>query len=388
MLWFRFACLLLVLLSAACLRGQEASTTCRFCGNKGSIPCGKHGKQLGLEADTAVRFCSVAAECSTCGGALAVDCKHCSRPEIEAALLERQRLVREWLEQRRLAVDDAVGHRTLLHLETTHCDLVCSVKPATVGKQKLDPHALMHLYGQRLEELRERFRTTLELADADLPGRLRVYMFRDAKEHGVIGPRETGMGTAGSVGLKQMGPQFVYSMWQDPRTLASDEALHRNIVHNVTHLLLSQMLPMRWIGNRSHGWIDEGVAHWFEDQVTGRCMNYCFEEVLTMPGAGWKNGQWRSPVRVMVEEGRLPSFAALSTKNTDQLVFEEHAAAFAYVDFLITAHGGAKFRDLVRAAKNGQAMRDALQAVYQWNPLTIEAPFQEWVRATYPLPGR
>ncbi len=388
MSWLRVVGLLLALIPAALLRAQEPSTTCRACGNTGSIQCSKHGKQLGLEGDTAVRFCSVAAECKACAGALAVDCKQCKRPDVEAALLERQRLVREWLEQRRVAVDDTVGHRTLLHLETTHCDLVCSLKPATVGKVKFDTHALMHLYGQRIEALRERFRTTLELTDEDLPGRLRVYMFRDPKEHGIVGPHETGMGTAGSIGLKQMGPEFVYSMWQDPRSVADDEALHRNIVHNVTHLLLSQMLPMQWIGNRSFGWIDEGLAHWFEDQVTGRCMNYCFEEVLTMPGAGWKNGQWRSPVRVLVEEGHLPTFAALSTKNTDQLTFEEHSAAFAYVDFLITAHGGAKFRELVRAAKRGQATRDALQAIYQWNPLTIEAPFQEWVRATYPLPGR
>jgi hypothetical protein len=390
MWWLRVFCLAFafVLASAAMLGAQEPVPTCRNCNNVGSFPCSKHGKALGLEGDALVQMCSVAAECRTCGGTLKVDCKQCQRPDVDATLLERQRLVREWLEQRRVAVDDAVGHRTLLHLETKHCDLVCAIKPAMVGKLKLDTHALMHLYGQRLEELRERFRSTLELTEDDLPGRLRVYMFRDNKDHGVIGPRETGMGTAGSIGLKQMGPEFVYSMWQDPRSLADDEQLHRNIVHNVTHLLLSQMLPVRWLGNRSYGWIDEGVAHWFEDQITGRCLNYCFEEVLLIPGTGWKNGKWRSPVRALVEDGKLPSFAALSTRNTDQLTFEEHSAAFAYVDFLLTTQGGTKFRDLVRAAKQGQATRDALQTIYQWNPITIEAPFQEWVRATYPLPGR
>lgn len=386
MSWCRVAGLLVALVVGVFAPAQEAGTTCRSCGNTGSHPCSKHGKELGPEADPSVQRCSVAAECKACAGALAVECKQCRRADVEAALVERQRLVHEWLDQRRKHVDDAVGHRTLLHLETVHCDLVCGIKPLTVGKQKLDTHALLHLYGQRIEALRERFRTTLELVDADLPGRLRVYMFRDNKDHGIVGPRETGLGSSVSVGLKQMGPEFVYSMWQDPRSVATDEALHRNIVHNVTHLLLSQMSPMQWLGNRKHGWIDEGLAHWFEDQVTGRCMNYCYEEVLTLPGAGWKNGVWRGPVRKLLEDGTLTSFAALSTRNTDQLAFEEHAAAFAYVDFLLTAHGGARFRDLVRALKGGQATRDALQTIYQWNPITIEEPFQAWVRATYPLP--
>jgi hypothetical protein len=389
MSWCRLVWLALALLlvgGAPAAQQPDAPVTCRNCNNKGSFPCTKHGKDLGPEGDPVVHWCSVAAECKACGGALAVDCKQCRRPDVEGALVERQRLLHDLIEQRRKNVDDAIGNRTLVHIETTHCDFVCGVKPLTVGKVKLDTHAVAHLYAQRIEALRSLFLTTLELKDEDLPGRLRVYMFKEQKEHGVIGPRETGMGSATSVGLKQMGPEFVYSMWQDMRALQSDEALHRNIVHNVTHLLLSQMLPMQWIGNRKHGWVDEGLAHWFEDKVTGRCLNYCYEEVLTMPGLSWKNGVWRGPVRKLLEDGALPSFATLATHNTDQLVFEEHAAAFAYVDFLLTAHGGAHFRDYIRAIKNGQATRDALQAVYQWNPITIEEPFQAWVRANYPLP--
>ncbi|MBL9078912.1 MAG: hypothetical protein JNL08_15505 [Planctomycetes bacterium] len=382
--------MLVALLAVASASAQEPppapTPSCRSCADRGTLPCGKHGKDLGPEADAAVRLCSVAAECKACGGALAVDCRSCRNGPAEQALAARQQLVHDWLEQRRKAVDDTLGERSLLHLETTHCDLVFGLRALTVGKQKLDPHALMHLYGQRIESLREDFRTLFELTDADLPGRLRVYMFRDQKHHGVIGPRETGLGSASSIGLKQMGPEFVYSMWHDQRSLAADDALHRNIVHNVAHLLLSQMLPVQWIGNRSHGWIDEGLAHWFEDRTNGKCTNYCYEEILTMPGAGWKNGVWRPHVRKLLEDGGLPTFAQLSTRNTDQLTFPEHAAAFAWVDHLLTAHGGARFRDLVRALKAGQATRDALQAVYQLNPLTIEAPFQAWLREHYPLP--
>lgn len=380
----RFASL--VALLAGLLFAQEADPRCRVCDGAGSQPCSKHGKELGPEADPLVRFCSVAAGCKSCSGALAVACRQCRDSGAEAALQARRKLVAEWLEKRRQHADDAVGHRTLLHLETEHCDLVSGLGALQVGKQKLDPHAVLHLYGQRIEALCADFRTLFELTEADMPGRLRVYLFRQQKDHGVIGPRETGLGNAGSTGLKQMGPAFVYSMWQDPRSVAADEALHRNVVHNVTHLLLSQALPVQWIGNRKHGWLDEGLAHWFEDRTNGKCTNYCYEEVLTVPGAGWKNGVWRPHVRKLLESGELPSFAHLSTRNTDQLTFEEHAAAFAWVDHLITAHGGARLRDLVRALKAGQPTREALQAVYGHNPLTIEAPFHAWIREHYPLP--
>ena len=377
----------MALSAGGALASQEAGPSCRACANHGSQPCTKHGKQLGPEGDPLVRLCSVAAECKACGGALGVDCKQCQNTAVEEALRARQQLVHDWLEQRRKSVDAAIGH-PVMHLETTHVDLAFGLRALTVGKTKVEPHALMHLYAQRIEALRDSFRTTLELTEEDLPGRLRVYMFHDNKDHGVIGPRETGLGSARSIGLKQRGPQFVYSMWQDPRSVAGDEALLRNIVHNVTHLLLSQMSTVMWIGNRKHGWVDEGLAHWFEDRVDGRCTNYCYEEVLTMPGAGWKNGVWRPPVRKLLEDGALPSFAQLATRNTDQLVFEEHAAAFAYVDFLLSSQGGARFRDLIRALKAGTETRDALQAIYKWNPLTIEEPFRAWIREHYPLPGR
>lgn len=377
----RLATVMLVLLATPLL--AQDVVTCKACNNHGSVECSRHGKMLQLEHAASVHHCSEATDCKTCQGALAIDCKICANTAVEASMLERRRLAQEWLQKRRTAVDEAVK-RPLLHLETAHCDLVFSIRPTTVGKEKLDTHPLMHLYGERIETLRATFCQVLEVPDQDLPGRLEVFMFRDNQDHGLIGPRETGLGSANSVGLKQMGPRFVYSMWHDMRSLPDDEALHRNIVHNVTHLLLSQMLPVQWIGNKSHGWIDEGLAHWFEDKFTGRCANFCYEELLLQPGAGWKGGRWRTPVRKMTDEGTLPSFALLSSRNTDQLTFEEHAASFALVDFLITTRGGAKFRDLVLLAKKGRPMREALNEVYGWTPLQIDAPWKQWVTETYP----
>lgn len=373
---------------------QEAPVVaCRVCSNHGSMPCSKHGKMFEKEQPEAgTVFCSVVADCKHCSGALAVDCKTCRNVHVETELERRQKLAREWLAKRRADVDAVTDNDPLHHLVTKNCDLVFSIRPTTIGKEKVDTHPLMHIYAARIEALRELFLKTLEVPERDLSSRLRIYMFRDAQDNTIIGPRVTGIGNSNSTGTKLMGADCVYCMWQDLRSMADDEALHRTVVHNTTHLLLSNMAPVMFLGNRKHGWIDEGLAHWFEDKVTGKCANFCFEEIALQPGTGWKGGRWRAPVRRMVDEGKCKPFAELSILNTDQLDFESHALAFAYCDFLITGHGGAKFRDLVRLVKRTEPVvpiRDALQTVYGWNPLTIDAPFQQWVKDNYsPLEPR
>jgi hypothetical protein len=390
-MWFRpFVLASSWLLCGVAPAQEPAVVTCRVCNGHGSSACGKHGKLLERELPAhGTQACSVVVECKSCLGALAIDCKTCRNEAVEGELQRRQKLAQDWLQKRRKEIDQVAGDHVLWHLATAHCDLAFSIRPTTIGKEKVDTHPLMHLYGERIEALRALFLQVLEVPDGDLPGRLQIYMFRDQKDHGIIGPRVTGIGTSQSTGVKLMGVDCVYSMWQDLRSMPDDDGLHRNIVHNATHLLLSNMTPAQFLGNRKQGWIDEGVAHWFEDRVTGKCTNFCFEEVLMTPGTGWKNGHWRAPVRKLVDEGKARPFAELSGLNTDQLEFEDHALAFAWVDFLITAHTGPKFRDLIRLVKQDKPTREALQAVYGWNPLTIDAPFQQWVKATYsPLAPR
>lgn len=367
-----------------------AGPACRGCQSIGLVPCGKHGKLLVHEQEAAGCLqCSVANECKACAGALLIDCKQCEHPGAAGELQRRHELARQWLAGRRQSIDALTAREPFLHLRSTHFDLVFALKAATVGKEKVEPHARMHQFAARLEALRALFVQTFELPPGDLGERHLVCLSDDPKDHAVLGPQLTGMGTANSVGLKLMGPQYVYSMWQDRRTLPDDEAVHRNVVHNVTHLLLSEMPPGRFLGDKKLGWIDEGVAHWFEDKVVGKCTNFCFEEVLLQAGAGFHGGKWRPAVRKLVDEGKAPLFPTVGGRNTDELSFVEHAFAFAYVDFLLTAHGGAKFRDLVRRCKSDQPMREALTATYGWSVLQFDDMFQPWVKANYSaLPAR
>jgi len=384
--------LLLPGLIAWCGAGPAQTPTapiCRTCESTGLVPCGKHGKLLPHEQDPACLHCSVVAECKLCVGALAVDCKQCDHPAAAIELQRRQELAQQWLAGRRGRIDALTKREPFLHLQSPHFDLVFALKAATVGKDKVEPHARMHQFAARLEALRALFVQTFELPPGDLGERHLVCLSDDSKDHAVLGPQLTGMGNANSVGLKSMGPQYVYSMWQDRRTLPDDEAVHRNIVHNVTHLLLSEMPPSRFLGNKKLGWIDEGVAHWFEDKVVGKCTNFCFEEVLLQAGAGFQGGKWRAAVRKVTDEGKAPSFPTVGGRNTDELTFVEHAFAFAYVDYLLTAHGGGKFRDFVRACKRDQPLREALTGVYGWSVLQFDDKFLPWVKANYSaLPAR
>ncbi len=377
----------LLLLGGPMASANAQTPPCRSCQDQGTVPCSKHGKLL--PAEQGVLACSVAMECKACLGALQVDCKHCASPEREASLADRQRLLQEWLQQRRQQVDALTGRDPYAHLRTAHFDLASTLKGATVGTDKLDPHARLHLYGQRLEALFTLFTETLQLPAEDLPDRMLICLSEEARDHGVIGPRLTGMGGPNSVGLKLMGPTYVFSMWPERRSLPNDEAVHRYVVHNVTHLLLSMSKPALYLGNKKHGWLDEGVAHWFEDRVTEKCTTYCYEEIALQAGAGWKGGKWRPAVRRLVDAGEAATFAALSGKHSDELLFVDHALAFAYVDFLLAERGGAKFRDFLRAVKGGAETRDALPAAFGFTPLSIDAEFQSWVKRTYsPLPPR
>lgn len=358
------------------------ATTCRACGNHGVIDCGKHRKAQ-QERERNVEFCSHVEACKSCFGVLQVDCRQCTNETAQTELQRRVEVVRAWREQLRAKVDAHSKVEPMLHAKTAHVDLSFGVAKLTVGKDKLDTHEGMHLYADRIEALRSLYIETLGVEEKEFSARLAVYVCRDARQANDLGPRVTGLGGNFAVGTKLMGLDAVYCMWQEPRSVPDDEALHRNLVHNLVHLLTSNMAPAGYFGNPANGWVDEGLAHWFEDKIGGKCTNYCFEEILTQQGQTFKGGRWRPAVRAMLDAGELQSVTAIAPKNTDQLTFPEHAQSFAMVDCLIAAHGGKKLREFLVQLKGKIEMRDAMQAVYGFGPLAFDKEFREWTAANY-----
>ena len=384
--FFVAVCCVLALGAAASAQATPAgpATTCRACGNHGVIDCSKH-KKAQHEMEHTVEFCSFVEACKSCSGALQVDCRQCTNETAQTELQRRVEVVRAWREQLRQKVDAHSKVEPMLHAKTAHVDLSFGVSKLTVGKDKLDVHEGMHLYAGRIEALRALYLETLGADEKEFSARLAVYVCRDVRQANDLGPRVTGMGGNFAVGTKLMGVDAVYCMWQEPKSVPDDEALHRNLVHNLVHLLTSNMAPAGYFGNPANGWVDEGLAHWFEDKISGKCTNYCFEEILTQQGQTFKGGRWRPAVRAMLDAGQLQSVTALAPKNTDQLTFPEHAQSFAMVDCLIAVHGGKKLREFLVQLKGKTEMRDAMQAVYGFGPLAFDKEFREWTAANYSL---
>lgn len=380
--------MLLALLTTvvAPLRSQvEAAprVPCRFCESRGELDCKDKAHRQVLDVEQRAVQCSVAAECSTCGGALTTDCRICSNPAVEAAIGKRRELAAAWLAGMRTKVDEVTGGKDILHCRSAHVELTFTVRPLTIGKRKVPTHELMHIYLERLEDLRARFLATFGLDETDVPAPLQIFLFRERIDHRKLAPRVAGGG--GGAGQKLMGTDSVFCAWHDPEFLPGDEELWRSVVHNATHLLLANLKPEVWLGERKHGWVDEGVAHYFEWLLTERCTNFCYQEVGLRPGEGFKGGWWPVAVRKLVETGGMRPFSSFYQKQTDQLDWQEHAQAFAAVNFLIEKFGGAKFADFARRLKRDESTREAMQAAFALDLLAFDSELETWVKATYPL---
>ncbi|MBI5849507.1 MAG: hypothetical protein HZB39_00485 [Planctomycetes bacterium] len=388
----RFLAVVIVVSFAA----AQEPPACRKCESTGVQPCKDHkGDAMALEK--AVVRCSVAAACKRCLGLLVVDCPACARDDIVEDLADRSFAMSRWLEQRHEAVGRFCAEpASIRYLETAHADLSWSLDGAIVDKKKLDAHQRMHLYGERVEATRRRFCDVLGLTDADFPvasddasPRLALHMFGAMRDMRELSPRLTGIGAMGT-NIKLTGGIPVWCMVADDRAMKDDVDVHRSVVHNVVHLLLSNMLPARELGPTGEGWVDEGLAHWFEIAIDGRCSAYCVEEAVMLPGTNWHNGAYRTGIRQLADAGKLRRFVESYTKNSDELDLEENAHAFAWVDWLIATQGGAKLADFVRRLKRKEPQRDAMQASFGFGPLAIDERFAAWVVATYPKqePGR
>ena len=189
-------------------------------------------------------------------------------------------------------------------------------------------------------------------------------------------------GNTSDTGVKLMGASMVYSVCGNRQNFRGDEQLHRNLVHNTTHLLLSHEEPSLWIGNLKGGWAEEGLAHFMEFRFFEICDNYCYEEQNT--NRDFKGGKWKPAFRKMVAQGDAPSMAGLISKNTTELTLPEHAACFSLVDYLVHLDG-AKFGRVCAKLRDREEARDALQAVYETPVLELEEDWHAWVLETYPV---
>ena len=374
--------ILLLLLSlwitpaAAADDDEPARVHCKTCKHVGRRPCKEH-KKAECELELNAQYCSFVADCEACEGVGWVDCDRCENPAGEEWLAARRRSQAELAEEHRNL--DEEMRRTLLKAASEHFVVVWDLEDMKVGRKRLDGHELLHLYLDRLETLFDDYVEIFDAGEGDFQKRLKVMVWWLEKDQLEASLRFCNNGS--KRGVKLLGSTPIYSVCGNRQNFKDDETLHRSVIHNVSHLMLSHHSPSNWVGNIKGGWADAGVAHYFEERYFQLCTNYCYTEGSSL--LDFKGGRWKPAIRKMVAMGDAPPVAQVFTKNTDTLTLPEHAVSFSYVDYLIHLDG-AKANRLFRRLRGKTPTRDALKEVYGLSVLEFEEAWGAWVVDTYP----
>jgi hypothetical protein len=368
---------LLVAARGSVLGSAARAQACNRCKDTGAISCKKHPRGAAKQ-EAGSLFCSIAARCPVCIGGLEIDCGDCH--QAREAEMEARRGELERFAKAQAAFEKEMGGVPRATLITPHLELTFEVESLTVDRVELDQHELLHLYASRIEKLYADFNEILGLKDRDHRcKRYRVMVWRSPLDQKVAALKFTESG-GGAGGSKLLGATPAFTMFRDKGTTPQDEDLHRCLAHNVTHLILSDLFDAVWLNTRKAGWLDEGLAYWFEDRGFGKCTNFCFQEQNTR--TGFRSGKWRQPVRGMLDNPRRPPFSETASKQTDEMSLEELALSFSYVDFLL-ARDAKALPTMVRLLQQKKPTREALQEAYGLGMLEFDGEWKKWVLANY-----
>ncbi|MDE0896975.1 MAG: hypothetical protein OSB10_10370 [Planctomycetota bacterium] len=350
---------------------------CLKCKTTGKLVCPEHQKADALlEVD--VDYCSFVYTDEVCGGTGWVSCPSCERSDVDLELGAKREKMPE-IREIMVKMDEEMKFE--LHTAVSdHFVLTMEIDSLKVGKKRVKHHALIHLYLARLEKLYADYTTILQVKDSDFAERIRIFVWANDRDQ-ADGSLRFCQQSAGE-GVKLMGLHPTYSVCGTKRFHKGDEELHRNIIHNATHLLLSAQKPVDWIGNKKGGWADAGLAHWFEDRYFGVCDNYCYQEQNT--NQDFKGGKWKPAVKKLVNMKEAPSVATVFTRNTGNLELDEHAVSFSYIDFLIQKDPK-MLNLLLKRMRSKTPTRDALMEAFGLSVIEFGEEWEKWVKDTYPL---
>jgi hypothetical protein len=370
---------LILLPSLAEPRQAAPSDLCGACKTTGRLPNPWFESRNGAEAGS--RCCSQFFEGDKAArGAAFLPCPRCKRPDLKAAAEKELAAIRAerdaWLAERD-AVAESIDTK-LLWVESDH--FVVGFEPAryrTRDKRELDGHAAAHLFARRLEGLYADFQKLFGIDDARM---------RNKRHHVLIFERLRNLSKASEVLLsmstdtaaKLAGDPSILVTWLDRASLPDDVAFDRHVTHHVTHLLVSVFHLKEWL--YSQGFLDEGIAHFFEMRHFLAVDNSCNQEEREEDFGGVK---WPREVLEAVQAGRTPSLAELCAKRTDELRGSDHFFAWSVADWLI-ASGTPKLVDLIVKLKEKVELREALRTVYGKSFFELENDWKEHVRQTYP----
>jgi hypothetical protein len=294
---------------------------------------------------------------------------------------------RAWLKERR-EIDDYINDPRdlhLMHCKTAHFDLAWAVPKAKVGNVVLDQHHLMHLYAQRMEEAYQTYLDQYHFSHArDQNGvRHNIMVFDQVRHANKAEPKYCGTGGQGATnGVKLLGYKSVFVTQWEKKSNPDDESFHEYLVHNLVHLFLCSNYNMKWL-MRKHGWIDEGLSHYFTEKKFGKSRTHCFQE--QDDAKQWIFEDWKPETRKRIAAGKIPVFAEVVTKHGESLTAAEHLFAWSWVQYLNDAYEPAKFVQLIHGLKDDVPLRDLLQQIYGVSPFQFIDDWKKYVNSTYPI---
>jgi hypothetical protein len=379
---------------------------CGFCKTTGRIPFSRNAEFV-LEDEVGptwtTDFCSEALESDNMGLAWA-PCPNCKTPSLKAAAQkewDEHKLAGEaWLKERRRTDKVAGVEKPLNHVQTTHFLVVWNVpKITTREKKSYDAHAAAHLYCRRLEEFYARFQEMFGITDANNMKNLHTLMvFEEHDQAWQAGPAYTmlqGVPTVKRAGGSNHDSCVV--TWWDKSTFPKEQDMWRHQLHNWTHQLTAIYYDMSWFEpgkmglsppwlNDKYGWLDEGLAHWFEIDFDRQARTYCMRETDTE--SHWGGDDWRKNLFKAVANEDIASFSDVSTKPSDALTAKENQFAWSWVDFLMARDRAAMGRAL-KDCKLIKPTRDILKEEWKLTVLDFETSWKTWVAESYvPMAGR
>jgi len=391
---------LLAAVLAPALAAQGRDLLCGRCDTTGKVPSEVDGRfSVEDEGEFPVLRCSVAIEDHDTHGLDWEPCPRCKAPSLQAKAEEEYAAkvaeLQQWLASRR-EVDEATRTDDLVHVETEHFVLAWDLDSIrTADKRTYRQHEAAHLYAERFEDQYARFQELFGVTDENnLVDEHYIYVFEKQSAHRIAGPLYTGL--SGGSTVKRSGGDTTQSSivtWWNKSEMPSEPDLYRNLVHNITHLLTSCYYDMSWfpmgqVGlmptwlNDEYGWLDAGLAHWFEWQTDQECTTYCFREQDTT--RRWRSPDWKKNVWKAVTSGSddVPSFARVITKPTQALDAREHQFCWSWVDFLI-ARGSEEMGVMMRMCKQERPVREMLVEAYGISYLAFEREWADWVATEY-----
>lgn len=372
------------LLALAGLLAQEPPAAdaelkgCRSCKQRGVTDCPAHEEDL-RPLERAV-FCSHAADCQNCGGSLVLDCPKCEGGPENAPAAARRAELAAWRAGGRLPVEELLG-RDVLRVETAHLRLAAEIGHLREGKKKVDGHRFLHALardGEAAAEMIDAHYAVDRTRDYKAP--MSLWFWQKPEVHVQVMREHLKISGAGDVKILGRKPQF--SVCTSDETFQDDYVVLLTLgVHNLTHMLMSNLWDETWIGDQGAGWFDAGAAHWYEEKIYGRSRHFCIDEAGSPPA--WEDGVWRSAIRALLKSRQEVMFPELLKKQTGEMTPEQHALCWSIYDWLLAVKPESLV-PILKATKAKQPARELLPEHLGMNILEAEKAWRAWVEATYP----